>query len=443
MTMVEISDSDEDDFFFHNHSNSESEYESEINGGTKLGDPEESNNLINSEFSDEGDEEEKDDRNSGCVNIDEAGAKEDDKLHLNNEVEVEDVSSIHEIDSYEEDTSSDKEFSVVEKNIEGSKSKRNKRWLDRTVSREEPSKRQKYEEEEENDDFSKAIRMNSNTLTNVPSPTSDMAPNRIYNITFTSKLDGSVDKKLQARVLGKQQFSEIMQPILDSYSKIYKVSRVKKRNYKTDLVTVYWDRAKLLPFMTCNSLKIPLEFQSEISHIELTIISKENEQQFEADIKAQLEVDQKENTNKTEVGSSKNFGIESQIDENKKKYEEYENELNESIPISVPSQGTAEDPMHIDGDEENAVDIIGKATTDLQQNIVKLALVGNDNKKIFVNARETTRFFKLAEYYILHRKLPKSTKVKLIFDDEQIDLDSMVKDQDVEDDDMIEVVIIK
>ena len=73
--------------------------------------------------------------------------------------------------------------------------------------------------------------------------------------------------------------------------------------------------------------------------------------------------------------------------------------------------------------------------------VIKLALVGQDNARLYVNVRRSTPFSKVAEYYKLHKPLPMEVNLNLYFDHEKLDLNETVGDQELEDEDMLEVVI--
>lgn len=68
--------------------------------------------------------------------------------------------------------------------------------------------------------------------------------------------------------------------------------------------------------------------------------------------------------------------------------------------------------------------------------------MGQDNKKMFVKARSSTLFKKIADYYKDVKNLPSFTKLKLTFDHVNLSLEDRVEDHEMEDEDMIEVAIV-
>lgn len=265
---------------------------------------------------------------------------------------------------------------------------------------------------DENDEFFRKIaREFSHTPVGTREATPEQ-PRRIYNVRFQSKLDGSIDKAVQIKVLGKYDFESMLPSVLNGFIREYKIPTVMKKIYSQENVTLYWKTAKLLNFMTCNSLKIPQAFENEISDIDITIIPKEKEKEFEQMINSELLEDIPNPSDTVDTGN---------LDE---RVEEFEEEL-KNIDNSTANHEMTE-----------LIDLEDEDNTDL----IKIALVGEDNKKIFVNVRNTTILKKVAEYYRAKKKLSKDININLIFDHEKLDLNETIGDQDMEDEDMIEVV---
>ena len=75
------------------------------------------------------------------------------------------------------------------------------------------------------------------------------------------------------------------------------------------------------------------------------------------------------------------------------------------------------------------------------EEVMRIALMGQDNKKIYVHVRRSTPFSKIAEYYRIQKQLPQKTRVKLLFDHDELDMNECIADQDMEDEDMVDVII--
>ncbi|GAV55098.1 hypothetical protein ZYGR_0AS04210 [Zygosaccharomyces rouxii] len=268
-------------------------------------------------------------------------------------------------------------------------------------------------EPDDNDEFFKQIARESTHTPAGTRETTPEQPRRIYNVRFLSKLDGSIDKAVQIKVLGKYDFASMLPSVLNGFIREYKIPNVMKKVYSQENVTLYWKTAKLLNFMTCNSLKIPQAFENEISDIDITVIPKEQENEFEQIINSRLLEGEPNPSDNTETGN-----LDARV-------EEFEKEL-KNVDNSATNHETTE-----------LIDLEDEGDTEL----MKIALVGEDNKKIFVNVRNTTVLSKVAEYFRVKKKLPKDINIHLIFDHEKLDLNERIGDQDMEDEDMIEVVI--
>ena len=267
--------------------------------------------------------------------------------------------------------------------------------------------------------------------------TPDKQPKRVYSIRFLSQLDGTINKTVQVKVLGKFQFVKILPPTLEGLIKSYSIPTVLQKFYKVDNVTLYWNNTKLLNFMTCNSLNIPQAFENEVTNVDIVIMSKEKEIENENELRKKLLLEEKAAQMKLDLEKErekegeKNKPKESKNTEYAKAIAEFEKELKDATELkdSQVHGGENDGNMNIDGSDNE------------KSSIMKIALVGHDNKKIYVNVRNSTPFSKLAEYYRLQKQLPQAAKIQLMFDHDELNLEETVGDQDMEDEDMIEVVI--
>lgn len=255
------------------------------------------------------------------------------------------------------------------------------------------------------------------------------SPKRIYNIRFLSKLEGTIDRSVRVKVLGKFTFAKIIPSALQGLKKAYKIPKVMKNIYDPANVMLYWNNAKLLDFMTCNSLNIKQEFENEISNVDILLVSSEKGKEMEvlskeewmkhtAEASQKLEEEQK-NENADDTANTDLV------------IEEFEKEL-QDITATINVENTSDN-------NNDALDVSDENNDD----IMKISLVGQDNKKLYVNVRTTTPLIKLVNYYRTQKKLPQKSVLNLSFDDEKLDLKHNVGDYDIEDEDMIEVVLIK
>lgn len=266
---------------------------------------------------------------------------------------------------------------------------------------------------DENDEFFKEIAREANRTPSGAREATPDQPRRIYNVRFVSKLDGSMEKAVQIKVLGKYDFASILPSVLSGFTREYKIPNVMKKMYTVENVTLYWKTAKLLNFMTCNSLKIPQAFDNEISDIDITMVSKDDEKAFEEKNNSKLLGEGTSNT--------KNFVTPDNVNS---RVEEFENELKN---IDEPKSNESAEYIDLDNQDDTC--------------LIKIALVGQDNKKIFVHVRRSTTLRNVSEYYRIKKQLPERATLKLFFDHEQLDLDGNIAELDLENEDMIEVVL--
>lgn len=234
--------------------------------------------------------------------------------------------------------------------------------------------------------------------------------NRVYYVQFISRIDGTRGKSLQVKALGKHEFNKLATAALNGFMKTFHLPSVMKSLYTVEKTAIYWNKVKILGFMTCNSLKIPQKYENEVSYIEVKLIPRDQETQF---IREELE---SITTEGDEIETTT-----TQPEKKNKTIEEFEKELREDAQ-------DIQDIIEIQEEEEES-----------QQQIMKLALVGQDNKKIMVNVRQTTVFDKLIQYYRIQKQLPQRARITLVFDDEELNPQDTVASQDIEDEDMIEV----
>lgn len=271
------------------------------------------------------------------------------------------------------------------------------------------------------DDFFRAIERGAKRTPSVSKSITPEVLARTYLITFTSKLDGSIEKNFQTKVQGKQQFSQILPSILKSLISRFRIANTLKEKYQPENVTLYWNNSKLLNFMTCNSLRVALIFEGEISEVNITIVSKDYEIKFEEEMRQKLIEEEERLKNKAD--STPNDSREPTAE-----FEEFENELKNVTQT-------------VDDNELSYIEDNNQDNADVGKEVIKIALVGQDNKKVFVNVHNSTPFGKLAEYYLSQKKLSKNSKVKLMFDHDELDPTSIVEEYDMETDDMIEIFI--
>lgn len=248
---------------------------------------------------------------------------------------------------------------------------------------------------------------------------------KIFNLMFLSKLEGTVDRAIELKVLGKYDFASILESVLERVVEEFKIPYPVMHQYTVDNVTLYWNGGKLLKFMTCESLKISNIDTNEVTEIEVTMVSKGDEERFEEEERARLLRVEKEAMLKAKLPTT--FEADTSDDNGEADCSIEIIEMDDSSRESEIKEGSKLAPVDLEDIDEPEV--------------IKLALVGQDNARLYVNVRRSTPFSKVIEYYKLHKPLPMEVKLSLYFDHEKLDLNETVGDQELEDEDMLEVVI--
>lgn len=78
---------------------------------------------------------------------------------------------------------------------------------------------------------------------------------------------------------------------------------------------------------------------------------------------------------------------------------------------------------------------------DMNEEYFPVIVVGKDKKRFKVDIKPSTKISAIAKYYLQKAGLLESTKVKLLFDDEELDLNDTVQNTELEEDFMIDVII--
>lgn len=299
----------------------------------------------------------------------------------------------------------------------------------------------------ENNDSVQSINNNDNNN----NKTTLMDPKRIYKIRFISKLEGTVDKTVQVKVLGKFSFDKILPSALDGLVKAYKLPDVMKKLYKKEKVILYRNGSKLLNFMNCNSLNIPQSFPNEVVNVEIVILDKTERLQYENNVADNIgQLDELSfdgiSSNGAEPGNS-SYLVEDTGNNTEIKNSTLNNKNNQIINSrNVQEETEAQYERELGSKESNVG--TNENNNDNNKNtkeepILRIGLLGEDNKKIFVKVRNSTPFSKLIDYYKIQKQLPQKVKIRLSFDHEDVSPDDCVADYDMDDDDVIDVIMAK
>ena len=318
--------------------------------------------------------------------------------------------------------------------------KKNRKTI--TAGSKDPSKRVTSvidPDEDEDDEFYRAIR---ETKTVGTKSKVSHNPKRIYSIRFVSKLEGTVDKCVKVRVLGKFTFSRILPLSLEGLVKAYKIPSSIRSKYDAKNVTMYWNGAKLLDFMTCDSLKIEQAYEGEVSNVEIVLFSREDSRNMEMMYELSL-MREEQGVN---TGSGNHLSLRDVVsatgvanrntvqDSSDLIIEEFEKELKDAERAA---------PGAVANDRAPDIDqpLLTESTNNEGQDVLTISLVGEDNKKLLVKVHEWTKLSKVVEYYRTQKSIPKRADITLYFDNEPLELSRSVGDYDIEDEDMLDVMV--
>lgn len=246
--------------------------------------------------------------------------------------------------------------------------------------------------EDENDLFFQSIAKRSQSLP-VQDGSGAVRQDKVYYVQFISHVDGTKGKSVQVKALGSHPFSKLVAAALSGLMRAHRLPSVMRPLYQPESVVSYWNRAKVLGFMTCDTLRVPQRYGSDYLEIQLVPV-KEEAQYLEQEV-----FEEPERAPTPEEDAE----------------EEFERELRDAKEVRAP-------------------------VVDLEsEEVLRVALQGQDNKKVYVNVKPTTTFARMIEYYRTQKQLPRSTQITLALDDEPLDPHATVKSQDIEDEDMLEV----
>lgn len=95
--------------------------------------------------------------------------------------------------------------------------------------------------------------------------------------------------------------------------------------------------------------------------------------------------------------------------------------------------------INIEDDDEH--ERTGGHFTDSKEDYFTIFVAGKDKKRYKVDVKPSTKVADIAKFYLQKAGLGESTKIKLLFDDEELDLGGVVADTELEDEFMIDAVL--
>ncbi|KAI5968790.1 ESC2 [Candida margitis] len=264
---------------------------------------------------------------------------------------------------------------------------------------------------------------------------------RRYAITVTSKLPAPEGQTIQVDLgcKGMKSFSKILKSSVDFYKTTFssQLPPILLERYNTELCTLVWVEGKILlhSFYTPRTLRIPPPggvFNALVDKIELMpptrlhlfLIPKDNSENF-MNVYPELRAS----------------GIEPET-----------KEVEESVAAeeAAPSSSEDEEEEEEDDDDDDALNpssrpdnMIDLANDD--EGVFSIGLKGKDNKRVACKVTPETKIESLLKFYLKKKEIEESTvnfaSVKMIFDDEELNLNDVVANTELEDDFEIQIIL--
>lgn len=251
--------------------------------------------------------------------------------------------------------------------------------------------------------------------------------NRVYILQVTSKLIPEKDVSSSFRIKGTKRFAPALDSIMSHFLKIQKGAK-----YTVNDVALIWidGKTEIKLFYKPSTLRVlpgvpdrnTGDTQIPPTHLNILLIPKDNLDGFSS-IYPEF---------KTNTSSLKN--IVDLADEIEKIGGQEMNDV--SIVESSDneeSEATLSKPIVIDLDEED------------ENSYFVIGLKGKDNKRIEVQVSSTTSIRKLLLFYFKAKGISESEanmkNAKLIFDDEELDLNGVVGETELEEDFEVQVIV--
>lgn len=100
-----------------------------------------------------------------------------------------------------------------------------------------------------------------------------------------------------------------------------------------------------------------------------------------------------------------------------------------------------DDDIDDDIDEIRPENDFGNENNDEQTQYFSIFVAGKDKKRFKVSVKPSTKISDISNFYLEKAGLPLSTKIKLVFDDDDLDMNGIVGDTELEDEFMVDVVL--
>lgn len=246
---------------------------------------------------------------------------------------------------------------------------------------------------------------------------------RAYKLTVTSHIPGSQDYALTISMKGNKTFSSVISKTLKYLLGLEVVEESLRFLYDPVNVTLMRDTMELLEFMKPESLDVRRGPDGSFE-LALGLYTKtqargvvEFMEREKRDKLKQLERDEELDRITKSLLPTDDFDPHARD----KEFEEIDREI------------AIEDQRH--RTEDNLVEE--------EKDYFKIVLMGANKSRVDVKVRPVTKISKLAQYFIEKSGLPAETRLRLVFDDEDLDFCSTVGDTELEEDFTVDVYVLK
>lgn len=244
--------------------------------------------------------------------------------------------------------------------------------------------------------------------------------NRKYVVRVTSKLVDGSDMKTDFLTYGTKKFSRILRTILAHFQTAYKSNADIQKRYEADKVSLIWidGKMEIKQFFKPSTLRIfpkadDALLEKSPTVINCLLIPKENSLNF--------------------------VSI----------YPEFKTKVSDSLISEISGSSTFLETGELSSEEneasnENESNIIVIDETDADSYFT-IGLKGADNKRIEVQVSPSTRIRNLLHFYLKQKNIDSSIvrpeTARLIFDDEELNLEARVGETELEEDFEVQVFL--
>lgn len=306
--------------------------------------------------------------------------------------------------------------------------------------------------EEEEDDLLKKLKTNtankfSQILTSTDLVTSNESTpslDRTYILKITSHLPGTDGQRLDVKSKGSKTFNSISKKSLEYLVKLENLQDTYLKLHQPAQTVLLWKGShQITPHMKPENLNIPENADGSDSIVELELYTIAQAQELNRIKEDQILKDRLMKEKAEETENFLSLLQKNQNDRERQKREQEEEDLLGEDDYKIINQVSASDEPSAAGNVINSTASVspGKESTGSvdQGDYFKIVLKSQGNEKLIVQVNPQTKLSNLVTYFLKTKSLPLDSKIKFVFDDEDMDLTCVVGDTELEEDFAIDV----